>query len=164
MKHILTILSVVIFSQVAFSQKNVSFPNIETIVDTAKMELKPGSHKIIIKYTVNRKSTYDTVDLEIWPDSSRYHINQLPFAEAGEDFTWPLGKTATLTGGGFDIDGTIASWKWRKVAGPTKGKISYATRKSTTVTGVVAGTYIYELEITDNNAGMARDTLKVTFK
>lgn len=80
-------------------------------------------------------------------------------------------STATLTAGGnsmlqinqnspFDtVRTTQASYNWTKVSG-TGGTITSPTTKSTTVTGLTAGTYTYQVLMTDNYGGT--DTAQAT--
>ena len=48
-----------------------------------------------------------------------------------------------------------------KIAGPTAGTITTPTAAATTVTGLVAGTYRFELRVTDNGGAFGRDTMQV---
>lgn len=88
--------------------------------------------------------------------------NQSPLANAGLDqnITLPT-NTATLTGSGTDTDGSISSYAWTKVSGPSGGTITSAASATTTVTALVQGTYKYELKVTDNNGAVGRDTVQV---
>jgi Secretion system C-terminal sorting domain/Right handed beta helix region len=89
--------------------------------------------------------------------------NQLPTANAGADITITLPvNTASLNGTGTDPDGTIVSYAWTKIAGPTAGTLANATSASATASGLVQGLYQYELKVTDNAGGIAKDTMQVT--
>src|SRR5205823_3027504 len=59
-------------------------------------------------------------------------------------------------------DGTIASYKWRKVSGPLPGTISSPNSANTSVNSLVLGVYQFELQVTDNNAATGKDTVQVT--
>jgi len=65
-------------------------------------------------------------------------------------------------GSGSDVDGTIVAYKWTKISGPAAGTITNAAVASTSVTGLVAGIYIFELKVTDNNGASATDNMQVT--
>jgi hypothetical protein len=92
-------------------------------------------------------------------------INTLPIADAGKDVEAVAGKTISVSAiGSLDTDGAVKAYKWRKVKGPSKGKISYSTRQTTTLTGLVAGTYVFELTVWDDNNGTATDTVTVNVK
>jgi hypothetical protein len=88
--------------------------------------------------------------------------NASPVANAGPDQTITLPtSTVSLTGTGTDSDGTIASYLWTKTAGPTAGTITNSSSASTTVTGLVQGTYTFQLQVTDNLGATGTDTMNV---
>ncbi|QEC40774.1 PKD domain-containing protein [Pseudobacter ginsenosidimutans] len=89
--------------------------------------------------------------------------NQLPIANAGADFSVTLPNPAIQLNGGSstDNDGTITAWKWNLIKGPNVATITNSTTKLATVTGVIAGTYQFELVVTDNRAGIDKDTVNV---
>ncbi|MGC4034414.1 MAG: PKD domain-containing protein [Chitinophagaceae bacterium] len=90
--------------------------------------------------------------------------NKLPVANAGANQTISLPtNSVTLNGSASsDADGTIASYAWTKVSGPTSGTITSATAASTTVTGLAQGTYIFKLTVKDNSGGSAADSVTIT--
>ena len=87
-----------------------------------------------------------------------------PISNAGQDQTITLpSNSITLSGSGSDADGTIASYSWTKISGPSSYSIANASSASTSVTGLVQGIYKFELKVTDNSGAAARsDTLQVT--
>ncbi|MEJ7626035.1 MAG: hypothetical protein WKF35_04155, partial [Ferruginibacter sp.] len=86
-----------------------------------------------------------------------------PVSNAGADIsiTLPI-NTATLSGSGTDPDGTITNYQWTKISGPTAGTITNPTSAIATATGLVQGTYNFQLEVTDNNGATATDVMVVT--
>jgi hypothetical protein len=89
-------------------------------------------------------------------------VNVAPTANAGSDQTITLPtNTVNLSGSGTDSDGTIASYSWTKISGGT-ATITSPTSASTTITGLVAGTYVFQLQVTDNNGATATDTVQIT--
>jgi pimeloyl-ACP methyl ester carboxylesterase len=90
-------------------------------------------------------------------------VNQLPVASAGADqsITLPI-NTLNVTGGATDADGTISSYAWTKFNGPAGGTIATPAAANTTLSGLVQGTYIFRLTVTDNNGGSASDDVTVT--
>lgn len=89
--------------------------------------------------------------------------NVAPTADAGpcQVVTLPV-NTATLTGSGTDPDGTIASYAWVKISGPTGGAISSPSSATTNVTGLTVGLYVYQLTVTDNGGLTASSVTQVT--
>lgn len=72
-------------------------------------------------------------------------------------------SSVTLSGSGSsDPDGTISSYAWSKISGPGSGTITNPTSVSTTVTGLTAGTYVYQLLVTDNGGATNSATVTVT--
>ena len=89
--------------------------------------------------------------------------NQSPNANAGNDQTITLpANSITLSGSGTDPDGTISSYRWTKISGPTAGTITNTNFAATTVTGLVQGIYQFELKVADNNSAVGKDTIQVT--
>lgn len=88
--------------------------------------------------------------------------NKPPTAAAGADQTITLpANSITLNGSGTDADGTIAAYSWTKVSGPASGAIASASASSTTVTGLVQGTYVFRLTVTDNKGATATDDVSI---
>ncbi len=86
-----------------------------------------------------------------------------PTANAGTDKTITLPtNTASLSGSGNDSDGTIVSYNWTKISGPTSFKIVSATSAATNVTNLVQGTYQFELKVTDNKGAVGKATVQIT--
>jgi Right handed beta helix region/Secretion system C-terminal sorting domain len=89
--------------------------------------------------------------------------NQAPSANAGADkvITLPI-NTVTLNGTGTDADGTIVSYLWTKVTGPSTGNIINASVASPTINNLAQGVYEYKLLVTDNGGLTAEDLVKIT--
>jgi hypothetical protein len=83
-------------------------------------------------------------------------------ANAGTDklIVLPV-NTLTLSGSGTDADGSIGSYAWAKISGPSGGTIASVNTASTALNNLLQGTYNLELTVTDNKGAAARDTVKV---
>ncbi|MBS1611158.1 MAG: hypothetical protein JSS70_20880, partial [Bacteroidetes bacterium] len=90
--------------------------------------------------------------------------NQAPAANAGSNQTITLPtNSVTLDGSGStDADGSIVSYAWSKVSGPSQGSISIASAATATATNLVQGTYIFKLTITDNGNATGSDSVIIT--
>ena len=90
--------------------------------------------------------------------------NAPPTANAGVDQTIALPTSSVnVTGTGNDTDGTVTAYLWTKISGPAGPVIATPTLATTAITGfVTAGTYQFELRVTDNNGAFGRDTMLVT--
>jgi hypothetical protein len=90
--------------------------------------------------------------------------NVLPVANAGNSITITLPtNTATLDGtNSSDADGTITKYSWTMVSGPNTPAATGATTATLSLSGLVAGQYIYQLTVTDNDGGSASAQVKIT--
>ncbi len=89
--------------------------------------------------------------------------NNPPIAVAGPDQVIVLPTDSfTLDGSSSsDPDGTINEWLWTRISGPDTSNISNARDSITTVNNLVAGTYKFQLKVTDNDGLSAKDTVLV---
>ncbi len=131
-----------------------------TTASTTLTGLAQGVYQFELKVTDNNGATATDV-MQVIVNASTTNI--APIANAGADKTITLPtNTSSITGTGTDANGTIASYLWTKVAGPTTGTITTATAATTALTALVAGTYKFELKVTDNGGAVGRDTMQLT--
>ena len=89
--------------------------------------------------------------------------NKPPVSNAGADKSVTLPTSSlTLTGSGTDTDNGIASYAWTKISGPSTPTFSAATSASTSVSGLIAGTYVFRLKVTDKAQVSTTDDVTVT--
>jgi len=86
-----------------------------------------------------------------------------PVANAGNDQNIQLPASSfTLSGSGTTPQGSIANYTWTRVSGPDNPLINNASSATTSVSGFSAGTYVFQLEVT-NDAGLsATDEVSIT--
>lgn len=90
--------------------------------------------------------------------------NISPTANAGTDQTIQLPtNSVTLSGTGADTDGTITSYSWSKVSGGS-ATITNASSATTTITGLTQGTYVFQLQVTDNQGATGIDQITIIVK
>ncbi len=88
-----------------------------------------------------------------------------PVANAGDSQIVQLPvNSATLTGTGTTTNGNITAYLWTFISGPNVPVIAQASSSSTNVTGLVAGTYYVQLQVTDNAGLTGLDTTSVIVK
>lgn len=88
--------------------------------------------------------------------------NKPPVVNAGGDKTIALpANSVSLGGSAADPDGSISSYKWSKMSGPSQFVISSTTITNPTVSNLVAGTYTLRLTATDSKGATASDDVNV---
>ncbi|GEN06746.1 F5/8 type C domain-containing protein [Myxococcus fulvus] len=88
--------------------------------------------------------------------------NQPPVANAGADRTVVLPTSSiTLTGSATDSDGSIASYAWTQVSGPT-ATLTGAATSTLTVSDLSAGTLVFRLTVADDDGATHSDDVTVT--
>lgn len=127
-------------------------------VSIPTITLTAGAHTIRV-YNITDGFNLNWISFETMTVSP---INQSPTANAGTDQTITLPTTtATLSGSGTDTDGSVISYNWSQMSGPT-ATIGTATSASTATTFTSAGTYIFQLTVTDNLGAIGTDTVTIT--
>lgn len=112
--------------------------------------------------TQRTKIELDYINAVTLPNCSAGPVNQAPKANAGADITLTLPNNSTaLAGSGTDQDGTISSYAWTRVSGPTAFTLGTANASATTVTNMVQGTYVFKLTVTDNSGASASDNVTI---
>jgi hypothetical protein len=126
-----------------------------------------GEYRFKLKVTDNAGGTAtDTVHVSVKGSGGSTPPptggNQAPVVNAGvnQTVTLPI-SSVTLSGSATDADGTVASYLWTVVSG-TGSIITSPTVKTTTVTGLRAGTYVFNLKATDNAGASGNKTVTVT--
>ena len=89
--------------------------------------------------------------------------NKPPIAVAGPDqvITLPIDSVLLDGSSSSDPDGMISSYLWTKISGPVSFNIIKPADSITRVKTLMAGTYLFELKITDNGGLSAKDTMQV---
>jgi hypothetical protein len=92
--------------------------------------------------------------------------NNLPIANAGSDVTITLpSSSASLSGSATDADGTISSYQWTFISGPSAPTLTNANTKSVSVSGLtISGNYVFQLEAKDNAGASGLDQVTVIVK
>src|SRR5690606_41046760 len=84
-----------------------------------------------------------------------------PVANAGPDISLTLPTNSfTITGTGSDSDGSVASYLWTKVSGPS-ATLGGTTTSRLALSNLVEGTYVFALRVTDNSGATAEDRVNV---
>ena len=131
-----------------------------TAVKTAITGLTAGSYVFSLTVTDNKNTANTaTVTVKVNPAA-----NKAPVANAGVNtsITLPT-NSVTLDGtASKDADGKITKYAWKKVSGPVGGTFTSSTLAKTAATGLVAGTYVFSLTVTDDDNVTATANVTVT--
>ena len=90
--------------------------------------------------------------------------NQAPIADAGANrvITLPTNSTSLSGAASSDADGTIASYLWQQVSGPSTSTLSATNTAGINVSNLQAGVYTYRLTVTDDDGATSTATVTVT--
>lgn len=86
-----------------------------------------------------------------------------PVTDAGIDqsITLPV-SSVNVSGSGSTDDGTIVSYAWSKISGPATYTITSPAEMNTSITGLIAGVYVFRLTCTDDEALTDTDDIQIT--
>jgi chitodextrinase len=139
----------------SYSWAQLSGPASDTIISptsdsTLVTGLVPGVY--VFQLTLNGDSTATT----------QVTVNQPPLvANAGASQTIAL-PANQVTLNGSASSGIVTAYTWAQVSGPSVAAITTPALVSTTVTGLVQGSYIYQLTVRDDQGTVKTDTMTVT--
>ena len=122
-----------------------------------------GHYKTEIAYTSD--NTYYTPNLYQWLLTQKLgDDNDLPIVDAGFDKEVEDDITSVdFVAQASDSDGYIATYLWSQKFGPT-ATLSGIDTPSLTVSDLTIGTYVFKIEVTDDQGGTASDTVTLTVK
>lgn len=87
--------------------------------------------------------------------------NSLPTVTATILTQGNLTTSYTFSADADDSDGSIVSYLWSKISGPGDVSFGASSQFSTTASFSKAGTYIIQVQVTDDDGGTATDTLNI---
>jgi gliding motility-associated-like protein len=121
--------------------------------------LQEGTYRFrLIATDDDGASSFDQVDVLVNPAA----VNSTPSANAGQDKTVNLPtNSTTLNGSGADSDGSISSYLWTKVSGPAGITIGDVSKNILSLSNLVAGSYQFQLTVTDNDGASDSDLVAV---
>jgi hypothetical protein len=135
---------------------------------TKANNLVAGTYVFRVTVTDNKGATdYDDVVITMTGTSSTSTSTSstAPIANAGADRSIPISwkyfplLNATLS---TDPDGWIKSFKWTKVSGPSSYWFSAPNSGETKANGLVVGTYVFRVTVTDNSGQIDTDDVIIT--
>ena len=142
----------------SYGWSQVSGPNTATFTSSSSASTRATGlvHGVyVFRLTVtNNASATATSNVTITVNAA-----PAPTANAGANQTITL-PTSSVTLNGSGSTGTITSYSWTKISGPGTPTLTSPTSVSTTVTGLTAGSYIFQLAI-NGSIDSSRTTVTV---
>ena len=147
----------------SYAWAKITGPSGSTIVNpnsanTVVSGLRQGVYQFELTVTDNKGGAgKDTIQVNVNAAN-----NIAPVADAGSNQTLTLpASIVTLAGTGTDADGTIKSYAWAKITGPSGNTIVNPNSANTVVSGFAQGVYQFELTVTDNKGDVGKDTVSI---
>lgn len=114
-----------------------------------------------IQNQIQNQPTY-TEPSYVPPNNSGSTQNVPPVANAGPDHNITLPESSVvLYGSGNDTDGSITSYSWVQVEGGA-ANVDSPSQSTTNISGLSAGTYRFQLSVTDDSGATDTDTVVVS--
>lgn len=137
------------------SSGTITSPNSSSTFVTG---LVSGTYVFKLTATDNKGATgSDTMTVVVNPAP-----NQLPTVttSGNQTITLPT-NSVTVSSTANDPDGTIVSRLWSKTSGPSTFTINSPTSASTIISNLVAGTYTFQITVTDNSGASVSSSLTI---
>jgi hypothetical protein len=139
----------------------VSFVNNASAI-TLVNNLVEGVYSFSLVVTDNNGAS-STAAIQVTVKPVLLPVNVAPVVNAGSAVTISLPlNIVTLNGSATDADGTITSYRWTLVSGPSQPLFSRTDSSSTQVSSLVAGIYVFRLTVTDNAGATAYHDIQTT--
>ncbi len=153
--------TIVTYAWTQLNGPNTATINVPGSAVTAVSGLVQGTYRFELTVTDNSGVTASaTVQVTV---NAAPPVPGPPSANAGPDQTITLPTTSvTLSGSGSETNGTIVTYAWTQVTGPSTATIAVPGSAATAVTGLVQGAYVFRLTVTDNSGVTATDAMLVT--
>lgn len=139
------------------SKPIMSAQNLDSVIVFDYIEPKMGSFTVTMTRFYSNNGTYlnGFVLTELGSEGG----NVLPQPFAGPDRTLRLpSNSIAITGSGTDLDGTIASYSWTKLSGPT-ATLTNTNQATFNASNLVRGVYVFQLTVTDDDGGQSQDQM-----
>jgi hypothetical protein len=129
-------------------------------VRTVMKSVVAGSYQVQLLITDNEGATAkDTLEINVESSS----VNIPPVAIAGKDQSFYLPEDSAFLDGSasFDQDGSIVTYQWMQLDGPSPAHINKINSSYTLVTGLQEGIYHFCLKVIDNTGLTSEDTMQL---
>jgi dienelactone hydrolase len=130
----------------------------------AKLTIYAGVAHNAWDYAYKNDNTLHNPNLYQWITSFTNTINsgnKIPVANAGADKSVTI-SGGSITGSGVDTDGSIVSYEWTKISGPSLTMTNTTSATLSVSNLVLDGTYVFKFQVTDNNGNTDSDYVTIT--
>ena len=145
--------------------KQISGPNTATITNSGTITptvggVIAGSYVFQVTITsASGTSTSDQMTLKVNPAP----VTSVFTVSAGPDVSVPLPVTSIQIKGVATVQGeTVASCKWKQVSGPNTANMTNSGTIAPTVSNLVAGSYVFEVDMTSTSGKSVSDQMTLT--
>jgi hypothetical protein len=108
------------------------------------------------------KDSYNNISVDSVSVVVSIPVNQAPISDPGEDKIVALPNTSSyLNGANSSDDDGIKTYQWTQISGPNTATIVRSTFPYTDVTGLIIGTYVFKLTVTDIRGCISEATTKI---
>lgn len=149
---------------ISYQWIQVKGPSTATLVNATQAnstvtDLLEGTYTFRLTVTDNKQAIdEDEVDINVFSEST----NIAPNANAGADIDLYLPtNSVNIKGAGSDDDGTIATYQWTKVSGPSSVIITNQQAPTLNVANLITGIYEFKLTVTDNDEASTSDIMRL---
>jgi hypothetical protein len=152
----------------SYAWSQVSGPNTATIqilsaTNIQASNLIAGSYVFKLTVTSAGGTSSANVTVTVNGTSTPPPTSTGPIAAAGPDQSiW--GSSAYLAGSGSydNTGGYITNYTWSQVSGPNTATFGWLSNTNVEAKGLVRGTYVFKLTVTNNRGQVGTDTMQVT--
>jgi ribosomal protein L14 len=151
---------------VSYQWTQTSGPSTATIgtagqASTAVSGLVQGVYVFQLTVTDNSGVTAtDVVKVTVNPAAA--HVPPVAVAGPDQTVTLPVSFVSLDGSGSYDTDGTIVSYDWVQISGKGGVTITNSTTAKPDLYGLQAGTYVFQLTVTDNTGATASAQVTIT--
>jgi hypothetical protein len=157
----------VVWSPTATAWTTPAFPlSLTQAATTSTVEITSGSVQGTVAATNNSPVTTVTLPVSELPtivlaNSGVSTPPTLTMSASSSQTTTDTTSTVTLTGTESDSS-LVSSIAWQEISGPSTGTFAHAAALSTTVSGLAAGSYVFEIDATSTTGAVVTAQTSIT--
>jgi ribosomal protein L14 len=123
-------------------------------------DLVKGNYVFQLKVTDDRGAV-DSALVQVRVNSTPVNDPPAASASGNQVITLPLESILLDGSGSSDVDGSIASFQWKRVSGPAQMQFISPSKEKTWVKNLTKGDYVFQLKVIDNKGATDSALVKV---